>query len=336
MPQPYPVILHHFDQSPFSEKIRVVFGFKQLAWRSVRISRIMPRPDLMPLTGGYRRTPTMQIGADIYCDTQIIIRELEARFPTPTLFPGGNAGVPWALGMWSDRSFFQSTVNLVFGTLADKVPQDFIEDRERLRGAKFDVEAMKAAIPQMRDQFRAHVGWIEAQLDDGREWLLGNFSLADINAYMNVWYTRAHLSDADRMLAKFPRTLAWERRIQAIGHGSRTEMSSGEAKRILIARALVHDPQTLVFDEPSNSLDVFAQHGLRETMRALAQSGIGIVLVTHHLSDVIPEIDRVVLMRGGRIQADGRKEDLLEPEQISRLFGIRVDITRSDGYYHLW
>ena len=114
------------------------------------------------------------------------------------------------------------------------------------------------------------------------------------------------------------------------------EMSSGEAKRILIARALVHDPKTLLFDEPSNSLDVFAQHGLRESMRALAQSGIGIVLVTHHLSDVIPEIDRVVLMRKGKIQADGRKEDLLEPEQISRLFGIRVDITRRDGYYHLW
>ena len=114
------------------------------------------------------------------------------------------------------------------------------------------------------------------------------------------------------------------------------EMSSGEAKRILIARALVHDPQTLVFDEPSNSLDVYAQHGLRQTMRELAQSGIGIVLVTHHLSDVIPEIDRVVLMRNGRIQADGRKQDLLEPEQISRLFGVRVEITRSDGYYHLW
>jgi hypothetical protein len=112
--------------------------------------------------------------------------------------------------MWSDRSFFQNTVNLVFGTLADKVPQDFIEDRERLRGAKFDVKAMKAAIPQMRDQLRAHVGWIEAQLGDSREWLLGNFSLADINAYMNVWYTRANLSNANHMLAKFPRTLAWE------------------------------------------------------------------------------------------------------------------------------
>ena len=114
------------------------------------------------------------------------------------------------------------------------------------------------------------------------------------------------------------------------------EMSSGEAKRILIARALVHDPKTLLFDEPSNSLDVFAQHGLREDMRSLAQSGIGVVLVTHHLSDVIPEIDRVVLMRKGKIQADGRKQDLLEPKQISSLFGIQVEITRRDGYYHLW
>ena len=114
------------------------------------------------------------------------------------------------------------------------------------------------------------------------------------------------------------------------------EMSSGEAKRILIARALVHDPQTLLFDEPSNSLDVFAQHGLRETMRELAQSGIGIVLVTHHLSDVIPEIDRVVLMRKGKIQADGKKTALLNPGEIARLFGLPVDITRRDGYYHLW
>jgi glutathione S-transferase len=248
MPTPYPVILHHFDQSPFSEKIRVIFGFKQVAWRSVRISRTMPRPNLMPLTGGYRRTPTMQIGADIYCDTQIIIRELEARFPTPTLFPTGQTGIPWALGMWTDRPFFQNTVNLVFGMLADKVPRDFIADRERLRGAKFDVEAMKAAIPQMRDQFRAHVGWIEAQLGHSREWLLGEFSLADINAYMNIWYTRAHLSNVDQMLATFPLTVAWARRIAAIGHGSRTEMSSEEALDIG-ARA---SPQTPTLADPDD------------------------------------------------------------------------------------
>lgn len=253
MPRHHQVILHHFDQSPFSEKIRVVFGLKGIAWRSVLIPRIMPRPDLMPLTGGYRRTPTMQIGADVYCDTQVIIRELEARFPAPTLFPAGHAGIPWALGMWTDRSFFQNTVSLVFGTLGDKVPQDFIEDRGRLRGAKFDVEAMRAGIPQLRDQFRAHIGWIEAQLGDGREWLLGEFSLADVNAYMNVWYTRSNLSSADqalagleRMFAACPRALAWERRVQSLGHGSRTEMSPGEALDIAAAAS----PQTPAVADP--------------------------------------------------------------------------------------
>ena len=125
----FPIILHHFDQSPFSEKVRLVFGLKNIAWTSVRISRIMPRPDLMPMTGGYRRTPVLQIGADIYCDTQVILRELERRFPEPTLFPRGYQGVASATAMWTDRTFFQSTVNLVFGSLADKVltlPDDVV------------------------------------------------------------------------------------------------------------------------------------------------------------------------------------------------------------------
>ena len=109
----------------------------------------------------------MQIGADIYCDTQRIIRELEYRFPQPSLFPSGNEGIGWASAMWTDRSFFQNTVTLVFGSLGDLVPQSFIEDREKLRGAKFDVGAMKRLIPQMRDQYRAHVSWIEIQLASG-------------------------------------------------------------------------------------------------------------------------------------------------------------------------
>jgi glutathione S-transferase len=226
------IILHHFDPSPFSEKIRIIFGFKKIAWKSCLISRIMPRPDLMPLTGGYRRTPVMQIGADIFCDTQIIIRELERRFPDPTLFPAGHAGIPWALGMWTDRPFFQSTVSLVFGSLGDKVPQDFVEDRSKLRGARFDVAAMTAAIPQMRDQFRANMDWIEAQLADGRKFLLGEFSLADVNAYMNPWYARQSMPDIDDILKHFPLTAAWEKRIQAVGHGTRSEISTAEALAI--------------------------------------------------------------------------------------------------------
>jgi glutathione S-transferase len=246
MPGDLPIILHHFDESPFSEKIRLVFGLKKMAWTSVRISRIMPRPDLMPLTGGYRRTPVMQIGADIYCDTQCIIRELERRYPTPTLFPGGNEGSAWASAMWTDKSFFQNTVNLVFGSLADKVPQSFIEDREKLRGAKFDVAAMKAAIPQMRDQYRAHVGWIETQLADS-PWLGGSeASLLDINAYMNVWYVRSSLSAVDDMLAECPKVRAWEARVRAIGHGTRTEMSTADA--LEIGRNAT--PQTVEAEDP--------------------------------------------------------------------------------------
>jgi iron complex transport system ATP-binding protein len=113
-------------------------------------------------------------------------------------------------------------------------------------------------------------------------------------------------------------------------------MSSGEAKRTLIARALVHDPQALLFDEPSNALDIGAQVQLRETMRQLAQSGLGILLVTHHVSEIIPEIERVVLLRAGRIVADGPKEKILSSAALSELFGVPVQLSRQDGYYHLY
>jgi iron complex transport system ATP-binding protein len=114
------------------------------------------------------------------------------------------------------------------------------------------------------------------------------------------------------------------------------EMSSGEAKRVLIARALVHKPRALLFDEPSNSLDISAQRSLRETMRALAKSGIGIILVTHELPDIVPEIGRVLLMANGRIVADGPKGEVLQEERLSRLFGIKVQLGQRDGYYHIW
>jgi len=114
------------------------------------------------------------------------------------------------------------------------------------------------------------------------------------------------------------------------------EMSSGEARRMLIGRALVHEPRALLLDEPSTSLDLFAQHELRETVRKLARSGIGILLVTHHLSDIIPEIDRLILMRQGKVVADGPKRDTLTPVALRDLFGIDVELAERDGYYHLW
>jgi len=114
------------------------------------------------------------------------------------------------------------------------------------------------------------------------------------------------------------------------------EMSSGEARRVLIARALVHRPRALLFDEPCNSLDLAAQQTVRQTMSTLAQSGTAIILVTHELADIVPEIQRVVLMSQGRVVADGPKHEILQVGSLSALFGVTVEMARRDGHYHLW
>jgi iron complex transport system ATP-binding protein len=113
-------------------------------------------------------------------------------------------------------------------------------------------------------------------------------------------------------------------------------MSTGEARRVLLARALVHNPRALVLDEPSTALDLTAQHELRQILRKLAQSGTGIVMVTHHLSDLIPEIQRVVLMSRGRIAADGPVREMLTAGRLSDLFGQPLELSERDGYYNLW
>jgi iron complex transport system ATP-binding protein len=115
-----------------------------------------------------------------------------------------------------------------------------------------------------------------------------------------------------------------------------TEMSSGEGRRILIARAMVHNPLALLLDEPSNSLDVQATLELRALLRKLARSGTGILIVTHHLPDIIPEIGRVILLKSGRVFADGEKTDLLTTGRLEELFGVPIQLGRQDGYYHLW
>jgi len=114
------------------------------------------------------------------------------------------------------------------------------------------------------------------------------------------------------------------------------ELSSGEARRVLIGRALVHDPKALIFDEPTNSLDLHACRELREILRRIAREGTGIVLVTHHLPDIIPEIDRVILLKEGRVFGDGLKEEMLSRTRLEGLFGAGIEVGRNDGYYHAW
>ncbi len=138
----------------------------------------------------------------------------------------------------------------------------------------------------------------------------------------------AHVARAKETLGRLGIAHLAER---AVAH-----MSSGEAKRTLIARALVHEPKALLFDEPSNALDIAAQMQLRDTMRELAQSGIGILLVTHHVSEIIPEIERVVLLRAGRILADGPKAEILTERLLSELFSVAVRLGQVDGFFHLY
>lgn len=228
------IILHHYDRSPFSEKVRVVFGIKGLAWRSVVIPVIMPKPDLMPLTGGYRRTPVMQIGADVYCDTQLIARELERRFPTPTLFPQGDPGTAWGFSMWTDRPFFQATVSVIFGAIGHLVPEDFKRDRAALFGDPARYAEMETGRPAMLDQWRACAGWLEAQLADGRPFLTGEKpGLADASAYLNVWFLRGgHPPSAESLLAECPRVVAWADRVAGLGHGRRSELDAAAALEI--------------------------------------------------------------------------------------------------------
>ena len=162
---------------------------------------------------------------------------------------------------------------------------------------------------------------------NGRDVVLSGF-FSSINIFSNHTVDPRHRQLADTALEQLGISHLAERPVR--------EMSSGEARRVLIARALVHNPRALLFDEPCNSLDLAAQHTVRQAMRTLANSGIGIILVTHELADIVPEIQRVVLMSRGRIVADGPKEEMLQVEQLSKLFGVKVDLARRDGYYHLW
>lgn len=222
------LILHHFDYSPFAEKARLAFGLKGLAWRSVQIPMIMPKPDLMPLTGGYRKTPVLQIGADIYCDTRLIARELERRFPSPTLFPDGNRGLSLALTHWSDTAFFEPGAGLSMA-LTDQVPEAVITDRKQFFNF-MNFDRLREDVPHMISQLRGNLALLEDQLADGRTFLLGaKPGWADIACYFPVWMARIFVPAAAPVLDANPRVAGWADRVKAIGHGQRTDIDAATA-----------------------------------------------------------------------------------------------------------
>jgi glutathione S-transferase len=241
------ILLHHYPPSPVSEKVRVALGIKGLAWRSVEIPRVPPKPDVMPLTGGYRRTPVMQIGADIYCDSQCILRELQRRHPEPTFYPGGADGLPWGINRWTD-AVFEAAVRLSLGANAAHMPEDFARDRVRLfLGPHGSLAQAQTDVPHSAAQVRAQLGWVNERLAGGRRFMLGEQpGLPDAACYYLVWFVRARWQGGPALLAEFPALEAWEQRVKAIGHGRPTPMTSAEA--IEVARTA--QPQTPELADP--------------------------------------------------------------------------------------
>jgi len=183
-------------------------------------------------------------------------------------------------------------------------------------------------------ELRAHLGIVTPDLltscttdSTGRDVVLSGF-FSSTRIFPHHHPEPEHVRRSEAALARLG--------IEHLADRAVIEMSSGEAKRTLIARALVHEPHTLLFDEPSNALDIAAQFQLRDTMRELARSGLAILLVTHHVSEIIPEMGRVILLQDGAILADGAKEKVLTAENLRTLFRTEIRLQRSNGFFYAY
>ena len=291
------ILLHQYASSPFAEKIRVCLGIKRLAWGAVDEPVIMPKPELVALTGGYRRIPVMQIGADIYCDSQLIVRELERRYPEPTLFPAGDAGLIQATALWTDRVVFQAAVAIIFGGLGDKVPAAFIKDREALRGGAFDTAGMGAAVPHMMGQLRAHVALLCEQLADGRTFLTGERpGLADANAYYNLWFVRSAYPPSANTFEDLPHIGAWLERVRAIGHGTSAPVSRDEALRVAhgaLPAAAAPSSDPLIGKPVSVGADDYGRDLVRGTLVGATEYQLSVLRQEKDLGDIVVHFPRI-------------------------------------------
>ncbi len=237
------IILHHYEASPYAEKVRMALRMKNLGWSSVDIPMIMPKPDVTALTGGYRKTPIMQIGADIFCDTSLILTELERRYKLPTLTLPGHEGLAEITASWA-AVWFQCSVAIIFGTMADKIPQEFIEDRKAMNDGNLDVEALKRAAPLMQDQWRGHLNAVEQRLEGAQTTGSGDFmvgakpGMVDVHAYFNVWWMARSLpSFMEACFEQAPLSKSWFERMQAHRGQEPEEISSADALDIAFSAA---------------------------------------------------------------------------------------------------
>jgi len=192
----------------------------------------MPKPDVVTLTGGYRKTPFLQVGADIYCDTQLMMMEIERRAPEKPLLPVGQEGEARAIAMWIDRNIFWAAVGVVMGAIGDKLPEAFAKDRTEFSGRSFDAARLKAAAPMAREQTYAHLLFAEEMMRDGRPYLLGAVpSLADCALWNPVWFLQVRTGQGETAspLDRLPKIVEWSKKMKALGSGKPTPMTSQEA-----------------------------------------------------------------------------------------------------------
>ncbi len=203
------LILHHYDASPFTQKTLRMLGIKAANWFSVETPMIMPKPDLVALTGGYRGTPVLQIGADVYIDNQRIASELETRIPKPSFFKNGEQGLQMAMIKWSD-AFFRPGLHMIIALQSKRWPEEFAADRRALF-PDINFDTIEKELPYARSQLRAHADLLNTQLQDGRKFLLGDKpTLADIHAFSVPWFTRSTMLEVNELLEDLEQLSAWE------------------------------------------------------------------------------------------------------------------------------
>lgn len=232
------LILHNYPTSPFAEKARLLLGFKGLSWRSVKISPVMPKPELTALTGGYRKTPVLQIGADIYCDTALIARRLEQEKALPAFIPEGREMIVASFAAWVDSVVFQHAVSLVFqpesvavrfGKLPPEAIKAFLADRAGLFSGG---SATKLSAEQARHQWPTIMGRLELQLQrEEGDFLFGEPSIADFSLAHCLWFLKA-TPVTSPLVDAYPAVLAWFGRVMGFGHGAFSEMTAEDALEV--------------------------------------------------------------------------------------------------------
>ena len=292
------LILHHYDLSPFAEKIRLALGVKGLTWRSVQTPMVLPKPDHFELTGGYRRVPVLQIGADIYCDTHLITRVLDQLQPTPPLSPPGLEMVDLAVSRWAETSFMM--VILAYFGIGGIFEEDFIEDRKNtMIPPSMDIDGASRIVATKLVQLRDNIERLESTLADGRPFLLGDtLATADLSAYHPLMMLGMH-ARTQALLDGMKSVAAWMTRIGAIGHGEVIPFDSGRAIEVAkAAEPLAYEGDPVLPDGMKIGDPVLLlpdEYGSGNVTGLLAPSGISEIAIrrsTDRAGDVVVHFPR--------------------------------------------